>query len=79
MKKMLLSISASLLFVLTCANFVSAQSVAGDWEVTVVSPNGPADLKSHVHARWRKPESDDGTASPYRYDQGFRSGAEVYR
>ena len=39
MKKMLLSISASLLFVLTCANFVNAQ-VTGDWDVTVVSPQG---------------------------------------
>jgi hypothetical protein len=45
MKKMLLSISASLLFVLTCANFVSAQTVAGDWDVTVVSPNGPVTSK----------------------------------
>ena len=40
MKKMLLSISASLLLALTCASFVSAQSVTGDWDVTVVSPQG---------------------------------------
>ena len=42
---MLLSISASLLLALTCASFVNAQSVAGDWDVTVVSPNGPVTSK----------------------------------
>ena len=45
MKKILLSISASLLFVLTCASFASAQSVAGDWDVTVVSPQGERTMK----------------------------------
>ncbi len=45
MKKILLSISASLLFVLTSANFVSAQTVSGDWDVTVVSPQGERTMK----------------------------------
>ena len=45
MKKMLLSISASLLFALTCASFVNAQSVTGDWDVTVVSPQGERTMK----------------------------------
>ncbi len=40
MKKMLLSISVSLLFVLMYASLASAQSVTGDWDVTVVSPQG---------------------------------------
>jgi hypothetical protein len=45
MKKMLLSMSATLLFVLMCASFVSAQNLAGNWDLTVVSPMGPQTSK----------------------------------
>lgn len=40
MKKLLYSMVASMLFVVSFATFTMAQSVDGDWDVTIVSPQG---------------------------------------
>ncbi len=41
MRKMLYAMTASMLFVLSFATIAMAQSVDGNWEVTIVSPQGP--------------------------------------
>ena len=49
MRKMLFTVAASMLFVLSFATLAMAQSINGDWEVKIVSPQGertaPVSLK----------------------------------
>ena len=62
MRKMLFTVAASMLFVLSFATLAMAQSINGDWEVKIVSPQGervaPVSLK-------QSGENISGKMGPY--------------
>jgi hypothetical protein len=73
MKKLLYSMAASLLFVLAFATFTMAQSIDGDWDITVVSPQG--ERKTKVNLK-QTGENINGTMGPYAIT-GSVKGADV--